>query len=95
MTDLPAAVDVLLRAPRIVLPPPAVRGRLRKAHGLTQAQLAEALEVKRLAVTRWESGEAEPRGRRREAYARLLAELSALYPAALVASADQSAQMPR
>ena len=33
---------------------------LRKAHGLTQEQLAEKLDVSRQSVSKWESGQAMP-----------------------------------
>lgn len=33
---------------------------LRKAHGMTQEQLAEKLEVSRQSISKWESGQAMP-----------------------------------
>ncbi|WP_405519953.1 helix-turn-helix transcriptional regulator [Streptomyces tsukubensis] len=54
------------------LPGPKGRRRLREARSLTQAQLAERLGVTRETIRSWESGRTEPRGRRREAYTRLL-----------------------
>lgn len=63
------------------LPPPAERVRLRKAAGVTQAQVATALGVGRGAVADWERKEEGPRPPRRAAYAQLLGEWSALYPA--------------
>ncbi|GHB28274.1 MULTISPECIES: telomere-associated protein Tap [Streptomyces] len=80
MSELFEAVDALI-ASASPLPPPAERERLRKAHGLTQAQVAAALEVRRPTVVSWESGKTEPRPPQREAYARLLAKLAQLYPA--------------
>ncbi|GGU44818.1 helix-turn-helix domain-containing protein [Streptomyces violascens] len=86
MPKLLDAVSELLELPS-ELPPPPVRGRLRKAHRLTQQQVANAMGVKRLAVARWESGAAEPRAPHREAYVQLLQELSAKYPNAASVSA--------
>ncbi|WP_394427236.1 helix-turn-helix domain-containing protein [Streptomyces sp. SGAir0957] len=62
------------------LPPPHVRGQLRRAAGLTQQEVAEALGVKRLAVTRWELGETYPRRPHRAAYLHLLRRLAEQYP---------------
>lgn len=77
-----AAVDALLtRAAEAQLPPPAERMRLRKAAGLTQREVAAALELKhRVTVAQYESGEREPQGERRTAYARLLRGLAAQFP---------------
>ncbi|MFJ8768806.1 telomere-associated protein Tap [Streptomyces clavifer] len=79
MSELFEAVDALI-ASASPLPPPAERERLRKAHGLTQAQVAAALDVRRPTVVSWESGKTEPRPPQREAYARLLEKLAQLYP---------------
>ncbi|MEU3658455.1 helix-turn-helix domain-containing protein [Streptomyces sp. NPDC032940] len=64
------------RSPAPPLPPPEVRRRLREAAGLTQDQLAERVGVPRERVGAWESGRGTPRGRRRDAYAKLLAALA-------------------
>lgn len=80
MSELFDAVDALI-AGQSPLPPPAERVRLRKAHGLSQEQVAAALEVRRPTVVSWESGRTEPRPPQREAYARLLDKLAELYPA--------------
>ncbi|MCF3960483.1 helix-turn-helix transcriptional regulator [Streptomyces fuscigenes] len=77
--DLISAVDALLNQ-RPALPPHPARGALRRAGGLTQQQVADALGVKRLAVARWESGESEPRAPHREAYAHLLKRLAVAHP---------------
>ncbi|TLQ44185.1 helix-turn-helix domain-containing protein [Streptomyces marianii] len=64
------------------LPPPKERRRLREGKALSEEQLAEALGVTGATIRSWETGRSDPRGRKREAYARLLAayeaELSAL-----------------
>lgn len=60
--------------PATPLPTPKERRRLREAKSLTQAQLAAKVGVTRETVRSWESGRTTPRGRKREAYARLLAE---------------------
>lgn len=82
-SELFAAVDALI-AGQPPLPPPAERVRLRKAHGLTQEEVAEALQVRRPTVLSWEAGRTEPRPPQREAYARLLSKLAELYPAPAV-----------
>ncbi|MDJ0345863.1 helix-turn-helix transcriptional regulator [Streptomyces sp. H10-C2] len=79
MSELFDAVDALI-AKRSVLPSPAERERLRKAHGLTQDELADALRIRRATVVSWEKGKTEPRPPQREAYARLLDKLAELYP---------------
>ncbi|MFD7121444.1 telomere-associated protein Tap [Streptomyces sp. NPDC059922] len=81
MSELFDAVDALI-AGHAPLPPPGERERLRKAHGLTQEQVAAALDVRRATVVSWENGRTEPRPPQREAYARLLDKLAELYPAA-------------
>ncbi|MFE7330428.1 helix-turn-helix domain-containing protein [Streptomyces sp. NPDC057565] len=73
------AIEALLSRPN--LPPPAVRAALRKAEGLTQAEVADALGVSRVAFHRWETGQAEPRARSRAAYLRLLQGLAKKHPA--------------
>ncbi|MGR3875660.1 telomere-associated protein Tap [Streptomyces graminifolii] len=89
MSELFDRVDALV-ASRSPLPPPAERKRLRTAHGLTLDEVAQALEVRRATVSGWESltKATEPRGKEREAYARMLTQLAELYPA------DASASTP-
>ncbi|MFJ4621839.1 helix-turn-helix transcriptional regulator [Streptomyces sp. NPDC088812] len=76
-----SAVDALLESAS-PLPVPTERKRLREAHGLTQEQLAHAMNVRRATVSAWESGKAEPRQPEREAYAHLLAKLAERHPGA-------------
>ncbi|MCZ0980966.1 helix-turn-helix transcriptional regulator [Streptomyces diastatochromogenes] len=59
-------------APSATLPTPKERRRLREALALSEEQVAEALGVTRATVRSWETGRSSPRGRKREAYARLL-----------------------
>ncbi|MFD4582499.1 sigma factor-like helix-turn-helix DNA-binding protein [Streptomyces sp. NPDC058423] len=59
------------------LPSPKERRRLREAKALSEEQLAEALGVTRATVRAWETGRSDPRGRKREAYAKLLAAYEA------------------
>ncbi|MEV4948184.1 helix-turn-helix domain-containing protein [Streptomyces sp. NPDC053755] len=56
----------------LALPPPKERRRLREALALSEDQLAEAMGVTRATVRSWETGRTEPRGRKREAYMKLL-----------------------
>ncbi|MEV6028099.1 helix-turn-helix domain-containing protein [Streptomyces sp. NPDC052036] len=80
MSELFDAVDALV-ASRSPLPPPEERKRLRQAHGLTLDEVAGALKVRRATLSGWESGKTEPRPPERDAYARLLEQLAAMYPA--------------
>src|SRR5690606_3596865 len=66
------------RSPAAPLPPPEERRRLRASGALTQAQVAARLRVSRETVRAWESGRTAPRGRNRQEYAKLLAELAEL-----------------
>jgi transcriptional regulator with XRE-family HTH domain len=59
----------------VPLPPPKVRRALRIARDLTQDDTAELMEVARATVSRWETGQREPRGELRRKYAELLREL--------------------
>ncbi|MEU9331231.1 helix-turn-helix domain-containing protein [Streptomyces canus] len=78
-----ASVDALLEqaAAPDALPVPAERKRLREAAGLSQDQVANALNVRRETVTGWEAGRTEPRPPRRAAYIRLLDGLADRFPA--------------
>ncbi|MGK5632881.1 helix-turn-helix transcriptional regulator, partial [Streptomyces sp. URMC 123] len=93
MSELFDAVDALIAA-QSPLPPPAERERLRKAHGLSQEQVAQALKVRRTTVMSWENGKTEPRPPQREAYARLLGKLAELYPRDPSAAAQHTAPRP-
>ncbi|MET9950468.1 sigma factor-like helix-turn-helix DNA-binding protein [Streptomyces sp. NPDC006339] len=59
-------------SPSVSLPSPKERRRLREALSLSEEQVAETLGVTRATVRSWETGRSAPRGRKREAYARLL-----------------------
>ncbi|MBK3643704.1 helix-turn-helix transcriptional regulator [Streptomyces sp. MBT33] len=81
--ELFSAVDALLeQVAQDDLPVPAERRRLREAAGLSQAQIATALDARREAVGNWETGKTEPRPPKRAAYARLLEGLAARFPPA-------------
>ncbi|MEU1668518.1 helix-turn-helix transcriptional regulator [Streptomyces sparsogenes] len=90
--ELFSAVDALLeQVAQDDLPVPAERKRLREAAGLSQAQIAKALNARREAVGNWETGRTEPRPPKRAAYARLLEGLAARFPAP---AADAPAPAP-
>jgi transcriptional regulator with XRE-family HTH domain len=72
------AAELLARGP--LLPPPAERKRLREAAGLTQQDVAIALETKRETVNGWETGRTMPRPPRLAAYKHLLEGWAAMYP---------------
>ncbi|MFG2295080.1 helix-turn-helix domain-containing protein [Streptomyces sp. NPDC048603] len=57
------------------LPSPKERRRLREAAELTHDEIAAALGITASTVRAWETGRAEPRGRKRQAYAKFLGEL--------------------
>ncbi|MDV7223607.1 helix-turn-helix domain-containing protein [Streptomyces prunicolor] len=65
----------MTQSPATPLPPPKERRRLREAGSLTQAQVATQVGVSRETVRSWETGRTNPRGRKREAYAKLLTSL--------------------
>ncbi|WP_371527682.1 helix-turn-helix domain-containing protein [Streptomyces sp. NBC_01283] len=58
------------------LPTPKERRRLREAKHLSQAEVAAKVGVTRETVRSWESGRSTPRGRKRDTYAKLLAEIA-------------------
>ncbi|WP_431983164.1 helix-turn-helix transcriptional regulator [Streptomyces qinglanensis] len=59
-----------------------MRAKLRRAAGLTQQEVAEAVGVKRLAVARWELGQTHPRRPHRAVYMHLLNRLAQRFPEA-------------
>ncbi|MEV4428340.1 helix-turn-helix domain-containing protein [Streptomyces sp. NPDC049602] len=59
-------------ASSVTLPTPKERRRLREALALSEEQVAEAMGVTKATVRSWETGRSAPRGRKLEAYARLL-----------------------
>ncbi|MFF0017990.1 telomere-associated protein Tap [Streptomyces sp. NPDC005374] len=88
-----ASVDALLEqaAAPDALPVPAERKRLREAAGLSQDQVAKALNVRRETVTGWEAGRTEPRLPVRAAYIRLLDGLAERFSAPQPLSGSASA----
>ncbi|MFI1502574.1 telomere-associated protein Tap [Streptomyces platensis] len=72
------AAELLARGP--LLPPPAERKRLREAAGLTQQDVATALQTKRETVNGWETGRTTPRPPRLAAYQHLLNGWAEKYP---------------
>ncbi|MFG2313757.1 helix-turn-helix domain-containing protein [Streptomyces tendae] len=66
----------MTRSPATPLAPPKARRRLRETAALTQTQLADRVGVTPGTVRAWESGRTTPRGRKREAYAKLLKTLA-------------------
>ncbi|MEV2255772.1 helix-turn-helix domain-containing protein [Streptomyces sp. NPDC050147] len=66
----------MTQSPATPLPSPKERRRLREAKSLSQAQIAARVGVTRETVRAWETGRSEPRGRKRDVYAKLLAEIA-------------------
>lgn len=62
----------MTQSPATPLPVPKERRRLREARSLTQADLAALIGVSRATVRSWETGRTTPRGRKLEAYVKLL-----------------------
>ncbi|WP_374104250.1 helix-turn-helix domain-containing protein [Streptomyces sp. ISL-43] len=62
------------------LPTPKERRRLREAADLTHEEVAAAVGVTPTTVRSWETGRTDPRGRKREAYAKFLTRLSTTGP---------------
>lgn len=73
------------QSPAPPLPSPKERRRLREAKSLSQADLAAKVGVTRETVRSWETGRTSPRGRKREAYAKLLNAVAAEQAAATAA----------
>ncbi len=74
-TDVEALVQVSRTRRR--LPEPALRRLLRERARLSQAEVAAAAGVDRATVSRWESGEREPRGELLARYVAILDRLAA------------------
>ncbi|WP_329443021.1 helix-turn-helix domain-containing protein [Streptomyces sp. NBC_01426] len=74
------------------LPSPKERRRLRETAELTHEDLASALGVTTNTARSWENGRTGPRGRKREAYAKLLAHLAAEQAATADPPAEPSEQ---
>ncbi|MGW4506860.1 helix-turn-helix transcriptional regulator [Streptomyces sp. NPDC004436] len=87
MSDPLRRVDALVEEGN-TLPSLRVRQQLRLAAGLTQAEVAAAIGVQRLAVARWEAGATQPHRGNRRAYAHLLRRLAAKYPDAAAEGAS-------
>ncbi|MFD5771023.1 helix-turn-helix domain-containing protein [Streptomyces sp. NPDC127049] len=62
------------------LPTPKERRRLREALSLSEEQVAEAMGVTKATVKAWETGRSSPRGRKREAYTKLLTDTEPTAP---------------
>ncbi|MFJ8646250.1 helix-turn-helix domain-containing protein [Streptomyces sp. NPDC093546] len=81
------------------LPSPKERRRLREARSMSESQVAEVLGVTTATVRSWETGRASPRGRKREAYVKLLraheAATAAAKPANKSATAAKGQTRPR
>ncbi|MFE3430414.1 helix-turn-helix transcriptional regulator [Streptomyces sp. NPDC059171] len=86
-------LDPLRRVDALVdddtLPSPRVRQHLRVMAGLTQAEVADAIGVKRVAVARWEAGLTKPHRGNRLKYAHFLRRLAEKYPAATQEAPDE------
>ncbi|MFE1588754.1 helix-turn-helix domain-containing protein [Streptomyces sp. NPDC058737] len=85
----------MTRGPATPLPSPKARRRLREAASLTQTQLAERVGVAPGTVRAWESGRTTPRGRKREAYAKLLKTLAEEEAARQAAQTQRPAPPPK
>lgn len=57
------------------LPSPSAARLIRISAGVSQERLAQELDVHRMTVNRWETGERTPRGHHRVRYAELLEAL--------------------
>lgn len=84
----------MTRGPATPLPPPQERRRLRESAALTQPQLATQVGVAPGTVRAWESGRTTPRGRKREAYAKLLKTLAEEEAAQAQAQAPEQEPKP-
>ncbi|MGW6950955.1 helix-turn-helix transcriptional regulator [Streptomyces xanthophaeus] len=94
MSDPLRRVDALVEEDN-TLPSLRVRQQLRLAAGLTQAEVAAAIGVQRLAVARWEAGATQPHRGNRRAYAHLLRRLTEKYPDAAAEGASDAGSTSR
>jgi DNA-binding transcriptional regulator YiaG len=71
-------IDAVLQKAKVRrdLPGPGLRRAIRKQAHLTLLDVAQAINVGAPAVSRYEKGEREPRGKTRELYSHLLSRLS-------------------
>lgn len=74
MTDSTHDLLAEVRAARD-LPSPEMARLIRRAAGVSVARMAQALEINRTTLFRWETGEMQPRAAQRARYGQLLAEL--------------------
>ncbi|MER5385678.1 helix-turn-helix domain-containing protein [Streptomyces sp. NPDC002688] len=80
----------MTQSPATPLPAPKERRRLREDRSLTQTEMAARLGVSRATVRSWETGRTTPRGRKREAYVRLLTADPAHSPAEVNARQEET-----
>ncbi|MGW1209004.1 helix-turn-helix domain-containing protein [Streptomyces sp. NPDC002499] len=80
---------------RAPLPSPADRARLRRAWGLTEAQVAAAFGVTAATVRSWETGRTTPTGLRRASYAAFLSGLAHALPPVPAPAAPPTARPVR
>ncbi|WP_367044398.1 helix-turn-helix domain-containing protein [Streptomyces sp. Je 1-332] len=82
----------MTQSPATPLPSPKERRRLREAKRLSQAEIAAKVGVTRETVRSWEAGRSTPRGRKRDIYTKLLAEIANEHAVAGKRSPAASAQ---
>jgi DNA-binding transcriptional regulator YiaG len=75
-SDDPLTVALARARRRRALPSPAAGRSLRENAGLTQTDLARALNVSTAAISLWETGRRRPRDEQRERYVALLERLA-------------------